>query len=70
MRKPISRTTKPAAKVRRGAPRSVSYEEGLIGQLKNQDQAAAYIEAAIAEGDQTVLTLARHHVAKAQAKTN
>jgi hypothetical protein len=66
----LAKKPKSAARTRRGAAPSVSYEEGLIERLKNPDEAAAYIEAAIAEGDQVVLTLARHHVAKAQAKTN
>ena len=58
MQKRTSRTTKPA-------PPSVSYEALLIEQLKDPEEAAAYIEAAIEDGDQAVLMLALRHVAQA-----
>jgi len=53
-----SRTTK-------AAPPSASYESQLIVQLKNPREAAAYIEAAIDEGDQAGLMLALRNVAQA-----
>jgi probable addiction module antidote protein len=48
------------------APTSVSHEEWLIERLKNPKEAAAYIEAAIEENDQSVLMLALRQVAQAQ----
>jgi probable addiction module antidote protein len=50
---------------RAGAP-SLSYEDWLIGSLKDRNEAAAYLEAAIEDGDQAVLMLALRHVAQAQ----
>lgn len=45
---------------------SLSYEDSLIESLKDRKQAAAYLEAAIEDGDQAVLMLALRHVAQAQ----
>ena len=58
MRKRTSRTT-------RRAPPSVAYEPHLIEQLKNPKEAAAYIEAAIEDGDRAGLMIALRHVAQA-----
>lgn len=58
MPKRISRTTKPV-------PRSVAYESHLIARLKDPEEAAAYVEAAIEDGDQAGLMLALRHVAQA-----
>lgn len=58
MPKRTSRTTRPA-------PPGVAYEPQLIEQLKDPKEAAAYIEAAIEEGDQAGLMLALRHVAQA-----
>jgi len=44
----------------------VPYEDWLTAQLKNPGEAAAYIEAVIAEGDQAALMLALRQVAQAQ----
>ena len=46
---------------------SRSYDDWLIDRLKDPDEAAAYLEAAIDDGDQGVLILALRHVAFAQA---
>lgn len=45
---------------------SLSYEDWLVERLKNASEAAAYIEAAIDQGDQGALMLALRHVALAQ----
>jgi probable addiction module antidote protein len=45
----------------------VPYEDWLLARLKDPEQAAAYIEAALEEGDQGVLMLALRQVAKARA---
>ena len=62
-----SRTTKRAAHGRRGrvAP-SAPYHDWLIKTLKDPKEAAAYLEAAIEDGDQAVLMLALRHVAQAK----
>ena len=67
MRKPASKTTKPARKKtpQRVAP-SGSYSDWLIKRLKDRDEAAAYLEAVFAEGDQAAIMLALRQVAKAQ----
>jgi len=44
---------------------SVPYEPLLINRLKDPAEAAAYLEAAIEDGDQAVLMLALRHVAQA-----
>lgn len=45
---------------------SVPYEPRLVRQLKDPAEAAAYLEAAIEEGDQAVLMVALRQVAQAQ----
>ncbi|MGB8339892.1 MAG: hypothetical protein WCD07_04450 [Burkholderiales bacterium] len=45
---------------------SVAHEAWLIERLKNPKEAAAYIDAAIEENDQSVLMLALRQVAQAQ----
>lgn len=47
-------------------PASVSHEAWLLGHLKNPAEAAAYVEAAIEEGDQPALMMALRNVAMAQ----
>lgn len=44
---------------------SVSYEKGLIEDLRNPSEAAEYINAAIEEGSEEMLILALQDVAKA-----
>jgi probable addiction module antidote protein len=44
---------------------SRSYDDWVIDQLKDPKEAAAYLEAAIEDGDQGVLMLALRHVALA-----
>lgn len=65
MPKHISKTTKPVRRRSRAAAPSLPYEDSLIESLKNRKEAAAYLEAAIEDGDQAVLMLALRHVAKA-----
>jgi len=50
---------------KRAAPASVSYELRLLERLKNPREAAAYLEAAIEEGDEAGLMVALRHVAQA-----
>lgn len=64
MPKPASRTTKTARK--KAAAPSVAYEPLLLARLKDPAEAAAYVEAAIDEGDQPALMMALRHVAQAQ----
>lgn len=66
MPRAISKTTKPAQRKSRAAAPSLPYEDWLLVQLKNPTEAAAYIEAAIDEGDQAAIMLALRHVAQAQ----
>ena len=66
MRKPILKTTKSAARKKRPIAPSLPYEDWLIEQLKSPKEAAAYIEAAIEQGDQAALMLALRQVAQAQ----
>ena len=66
MPRAISKTTKPAQRKSRAAAPSLPYEDWLIESLKDRKEAAAYIEAAIEDGDQAVLVLALRHVALAQ----
>jgi len=47
------------------APPSVAYETLLIEQLKDPEETAAYVEAAIEDGDQAVLMLVLRHIAQA-----
>ena len=58
------KSTKSAPK--KPAPPSVSHEAWLIERLKKTQAAAAYLEAAIEDGDQGGLMLALRHVAQAQ----
>jgi probable addiction module antidote protein len=50
----------------RAAAPSLPYEDWLIESLKDRKEAAAYLEAAIEDGDQAVPMLALRHVAQAQ----
>ena len=59
-------TSKITKRARIGAAPSVPYESYLLEQLKDPEAAAAYIEAAIDEGDQAVLMLALRHVVQAR----
>ena len=65
MPKPISKTTKPVRRRSRAAP-SLPYEDWLIDSLKDRKESAAYLEAAIEDGDQAVLMLALRHAVQAQ----
>lgn len=51
---------------RRSAAPSLPYDDWLIERLKDPREAAAYLEAAIEDGDQAVLMLALRQVAQAQ----
>jgi len=63
----LKRTSKATNCVsKRPAPPSVPYEPRLIASLKDPHEAAAYLEAAIEDGDQGALMLALRHVAQAQ----
>ena len=66
MPKPILKTTKLVRRRSRAAAPSLPYEDSLIESLKDRKEAAAYLEAAIEDGDQAVLMLALRHVAQAQ----
>ena len=66
MPKIISKTTKPVRRRSRAAAPSLPYEDWLIESLKDRKEAAAYLEAAIEDGDQAVLMLALRRVARAQ----
>ena len=66
MPKSISKTTKPVRRRSRAAAPSLPYEDWLLEQLKNPAEAAAYLEAAIDEGDQAAIMLALRHVIQAQ----
>lgn len=66
MPKTTSKTTRPAKRKSRLAAPSLPYEDWLIEDLKDRKRAAAYLEAAIEDGDQAVLMLALRHVAQAQ----
>jgi probable addiction module antidote protein len=50
----------------KAVPASSSYDEWLISRLKDPSEAAAYIEAAIAEEDQAALMIALRQVAQAK----
>ena len=63
MQKPISKTTKRAPK--NPVPPSVPHEPWVIERLKNPKFAAAYLEAAIEENDQSALMIALRRVALA-----
>lgn len=63
----LKRTSKTTNRVsKRPAAPSVPYEPRLIASLKDPEEAAAYLNAAIEEGDRGVLMLALRHVAQAQ----
>jgi len=67
VRNPVSKSTKRAPrKGRRAAAASLSYEDWLIGRLKDPAEAAAYLEAVIEEGDQAAIMLALRQVARAR----
>jgi len=63
--KPISKTTKRAARKSRAAA-SLPYEGWLVEQLKDPAEAAAYLEAVLEDGDQAAIMLALRHVAQAR----
>lgn len=64
MPKPTYKTTRSAAK--KPLPPSIPHEPWLVERLKNPQMAAAYLEAAIEDGDQGALMMALRHVAQAQ----
>jgi len=69
--KPTSKTTARAPRLRKDLarkqkPASVPYEEWLLERLKSPEEAAAYLEAALEEGDQAILMLALRQVAMAR----
>lgn len=68
MRKPASKTTRPASPKQRNraAEPSLRYEDWLVERLKDPAEAAAYMEAVIEEGDQAAIMLALRQVARAQ----
>ena len=47
-------------------PRSRSYKEGLLKRLQEPQEAAAYLDAALEEGEQAVFLLALRDVAEAR----
>lgn len=62
-----SKTTKPVRKAsRKPAAPDASYEEWLAESLRDPDEAAAYLDAVFAEGDQAAIMLAIRQVAKAR----
>lgn len=65
MPKTISKVTKPVRRKSRAVAPSLPYEDWLIENLKDRKEAAAYLEAAMEDGDQAVLMLALRHVAQA-----
>ena len=64
MPKRISKTISAGRK--KLVPASVPHEPWLIERLKDPEEAAAYLEAAIEDGDQGVLMLALRHIAQAR----
>jgi hypothetical protein len=64
--KPILKTATRSPKRTRVAEPSLCYEQWLIEQLRDPAEAAAYVEAVKAEGDQAAITLALRQVAQAQ----
>jgi hypothetical protein len=64
MPKRISKTI--SAGWKKLVPASVPHEPWLIERLKDPEEAAAYLEAAIEDGDQGVLMLALRHIAQAR----
>ena len=55
----------PGKRTYRAAHPTLPYEDWLVGQLKDPEEAGAYIEAATAERDQPAITLALRQVAQA-----
>jgi probable addiction module antidote protein len=53
-------------KGRRGAAASLPFKDWLIDQLRDPEEAAAYLEAVIEEGDQAAIMLAIRNVAQAR----
>ena len=51
-------------------PRSVSYDEYLIGSLKDSRRAEAYLKAALEDDDPRVFLLALRNVAQARGVSN
>lgn len=49
-------------------PACVSHEDWLLERLRDPQLAAEYLNAAVAEGDQVVITLALRDVAKASGR--
>lgn len=67
MPKNISKTTRRGARSRsRVVPASTPYEPWLIERLRDPAHAAAYLEAAIEDGDQAAVMVALRQVAQAQ----
>jgi len=66
VRRHTSTTTRTAQRRSPAAAPSLPYEDWLVESLKDPKEAAAYLEAAIADGDQAVLMLALRHVAQAR----
>ena len=64
MPKRISKTISAGRK--KLVPASVPHEPWLIERLKDPEEAAAYLEAAIEDGDQGALMLALRHIAQAR----
>jgi probable addiction module antidote protein len=69
--KPTSKITAPVARTRKGRSArgntvSVPYEDTLIESLRDPEEAAACLEAALEDGDQAVLMLALRQVAQAR----
>ena len=64
MPKRISKTTNAGRK--KLVPASVPHEPWLIERLRDPEDAAAYLEAAIEDGDQSVLMLALRRIALAR----
>jgi probable addiction module antidote protein len=65
MPKRISKISRPVRRKRSAAP-SLPYEPWLIERLKSPVEAAAYLEAVLADGDQAAIMLALRHVAQSQ----
>src|SRR5689334_1823708 len=66
MPRPTSKTSSGAPRKRAGgAEPSLPYEDWLLGQLKNPEEAAGYLEAVIEEGNQAALMLALRQIARA-----
>jgi probable addiction module antidote protein len=69
--KPTSKITAPVARTRKGRSArgntvSVPYEDTLIESLRDPEEVAACLEAALEDGDQAVLMLALRQVAQAR----